>query len=291
MASEVPLMSTPLALAAVAALSWSPPLSAPDHDPYPPVRHATVLRFLHLKGDVELGELNGSVRELDAEVVYGPRAADSRPGNHFVAIECPADLAVKDLARALRKAKVKAEETEWFAFSGRNDSDSQFPSFGKGFTSKDFVLGMSGDIRWYDSEEGFSQFYCTPRKLDAEDILERYQKLTGPFHGGNLGGEIHESFTWRLPSVPEPKVAKKLLKTIAKLDGITDVGLEGDALTVEVTLSGLVESAPPIPYWHLPPGGETSRDSPPRARFFTNELFDVLSDAELTPVAAAGDGD
>ena len=198
------------------------------------------------------------------------------------------EVKAKELERAARKAGGVADELAVVAFDGRDDRDTKVDVAGFGFTSRDFVLGMSGEIVWFDSVGGWSQFYGEPGKLSADELAERYLKLYQPFGGGRLGDLLRERFTWTLPEVPDDKAARKLLKAVEKLDGVTAASLEGARLTVEVALEDLVACG----VAGTVPAAEGELDaaglSAPRAAFDTRPLWDLLEAEELAPDVEGG---
>jgi hypothetical protein len=252
---------------------------------YPQLRSEVVMRFFSIKGDVDQAALDTALSEARIEIVQGPQACESRPGRVFVAVHVPTEASVRDVMRVLGKGGGKAEELACVVFDGRTQADTELPSFGLGLTTRDFILGMSGEIRWYDSLEGRSQFYGPAGKLEPSDIQKRYQKLYEPFGGGTIGTLVRERFTWTLARALEERDAQKLVKQIEKLALVVSATLEGAALTVEVELSDLLVSNPRLPSpLPEPPEGEQvapalrqQADALPRATWCTGPLFDLLA--------------
>jgi hypothetical protein len=164
------------AVAALAALFQEEDRGA---DPYPAARQEQVLRFYNLKGKLDRGELEAAVRAASMEIVYGPVEAASRPSNSVVVVSTPAEASPREVEKVLRKARVQVEELEAFLFEGRLDGG--FPDFGIGLEKIDYMLGISGEIRWCDMVEGWTVFYCVAGRLDADELEGRFRKLQRGF--------------------------------------------------------------------------------------------------------------
>jgi len=238
-----------LALLGASSAAWPAQEGGGDAtERYPCRRPATVVRFFDLDTDEpDLARASAVLGELQAEIAYGPRTTGARAGHSFFALRAPPGVPSKKLAAALKKAGGAAHELECLAFDGRTGDDSRIAIGALSMTSRDLILGMSGDILWFDSVGSWSQFYGRPGSLEAEEIAERYRKLYAPYGGGEIGTPVVERFTWTLSSAPEEKARGKLLKALQKLDGVATVGLEGQQLTLEVRLQGLAAAlrAPP----------------------------------------------
>ncbi len=249
---------------------------------YAPERPPTLVRYWSFKGEVDPDELRAELDELDCELLDGPRSAKSRPDRFFVTIAMPTTLDERAARKTIKQAGLKAEPLEWFAFEGRDDRGTTLPSFGDGLEQDDHILGMSGDIRWFDSRGGLTQFYCVPKKMEASDLQERWEKLFGGFGGGTLGTPVREGLAWRLAPAADDKLAKKLTKAIAKLDGVDRVLFDetGSVLTVSFVLVNLSASGPPRPF-----PGEALGRGPLRGSAPTVELQELLAEAGLTPSA------
>jgi hypothetical protein len=255
---------------------------------YPAARAEQVVRYMMIETDEpKLGPLKDALTELGASVIYGPRTTKERPGRAFFALSAPWDLSPKLLERAGRKAGAAAEELTCTAFEGREGRDTPVTIGPLTFSSRDFVMSITGEIVWFDSIGGWSQFYGPPGKLQAKDLLARYEKLYAPYGGGSLGRLVHESFTWTLPSAPDEKVAAKLQKAVRKLDGVHAVTLEGATLTVEVVLADIAAAAPA---GAISGGMDASTEldaagaAAPRAAWCTRPLWDLLESLGLAPV-------
>ncbi len=288
------------ALAAVvpAALGRQEPASGVRQSDalYPAARAESVVRFFTVDTDeADLAKVREALRELGAEVAYGPRTTAARPGHSFFALRAPEAAAPRKLAAALKKGGAAAHELVCVAFDGREERDANVGIAGFSFTTRDFILGMSGDIAWFDSVGSWSQFYGPPGKLKSSEIADRYEKLYAPYGGGRVGSVVRERFTWTLAAAPDEKAEDRLLKAIHKLEGVARAALEGPALVVEVELDGLLASgvAGKIPAAEGQVLDEAGRDAP-RAAFATQPLYDLLAAEKLlprTPVAEPGAGD
>jgi hypothetical protein len=147
-------------------------------------------------------------------------------------------------------------------------------------------MGMSGEIEWFDSVGGWSQFYGPPGKLTAEEIADRYLKLYQPFGGGRLGRLVRERFTWTLPEAPDERAAGKLVRAVRRLDGIADASLEGAQLSVVVALEDLTAcaAAGTVPAGDDPEGElDAAGIAAPRAAWDTGPLWDLLAEEGLAP--------
>ena len=254
---------------------------------YPAEPAREVVRFFGLEKELDRPALEESLAELGARLLYGPVSAGSQPGQSFVALAAPASTDERALTKALKSAGTKPVLLRWIAFEGREGTDEALPNFGKDFAGRDHILGMSGDIRWFDSAGGRTQFYVTPRKLGAEDIQERYEKLYAPFGGGRIGDVARDRLTWELRAPVDPKRAAKLEKAVLKLPGVESahVDAEGRRLEVSVRLEDLETSGPTGSF----PGA--SAGGPPRATWDTNPLHELLVEEELLDPPSAGAGD
>src|SRR4029077_9340442 len=97
---------------------------------------------------------------------------------------------------------------------------------------RDFVMGMAGDVVWYDAQGPWSQIYGPPGKLDARKLAERYEKLYAPYGGAKLGEVVRERFVWTLGSAPDEKERAKVQKLLEKLPGVESATIEGTTLSV-----------------------------------------------------------
>lgn len=251
---------------------------------YPCAPSAKVVRFFHLENDApELAKVNAALAELGAEIAYGPRTSTGRPGHAFFALVAPPEVSQKKLAAALKKGGGAAEPLVCIAFDGRQGDDHAFGLEGMGVTKRDFVMGMSGDIVWYDARGTWSQFYGVAGKLKAGDLADRYAKLYAPYGGAKLGRVVEERFQWKLAAAPDEKTRRRVLDALEKQKGVMGAAIEGDGLTVSVSLERLDACAPVGP---LPAAGEALDEagaSAPRAAFDTAPLYALLKSEALVP--------
>lgn len=286
-ARSLALAATFLAVAAHAAQEAGAPAVREADDLYPFVKVEEVVRFVTVRTDEpRLGELKDSLAELGASVIYGPRTDADRPGRAFFAVRVPWAATGRDLERAARKAGGAANELAVTAFEGREGRDQKIEVGPLGFSSRDFVMGISGEIAWFDSIAGWSQFYGAPGKIDAEELAQRYIRLYAPYGGGSLGRVVEERFTWTLNAVPDEKQGAKLLKAVAKLEGVAEVALEAAALSVRVRLEDQL-AAVPAGTLSAAAGDEDAFDgaglAAPRAAWCTRPLWDLLEASGWTP--------
>jgi hypothetical protein len=282
------LQVLPRAIALALALALQDPGAAKEAgELYPAEQRLEVVRFVLVKTDEpDVGAMTEALKEHGARIVYGPRTTEGRPGRAFFALQAPRAVKVKELERAAGKGGGVASELAVVAFEGRADRDRKITVGALGFTSRDFVLGMSGEIEWFDSVGGWSQFYGVPGKLTAEELAERYEKLVQPYGGGTIGRLVRERFAWKLKAAPDAKVAAKLLKDVRKLSGVADAALAEDELSVDVALEDLAACglAGTIPAGadaqsELDPAGLAA----PRACFDTGPLWELLERGGLAP--------
>jgi hypothetical protein len=283
-------MAAPLILAALLALPGLSKEAQPD--PYPAERPKAHVLFFMLEGELKAEPLRKALSELstkeaECKLVYGPRKTPARPGAQFVAVEAPAALGQKELGGALRKGCANADAVACTVFKGAADGTGS-NSEGQGFLgmgARDFVLGMSGDMRWYDASGGWRQFYFGAGKIGAKEIADRYQKLFGPLGGGEAGEVVHENLRWTLAEPLDPKAAGRAEKSIAKLPGVVRCSIDAGQrlLSVEFRLEELKSAA-------AAPGPRAAADKPvaPRAHFDTLALFEVLDKEKLALAPAAG---
>src|SRR5689334_10346507 len=248
-------MAVPLLFAALLALQAQPKGPAPD--PYPPERPKAHVCFFVLEGELKAEPLRKALSELstkeaECRLVYGPRKTPARPGAQFAAVEAPAALGAKELCAALRKGCASAEPVACTVFEGSAEGTGS-NSEGQGFLgmgARDFVLGMSGDIRWYDALGGWRQFYFGAGKIDAKEIADRYHKLFGPLGGGEAGEVVRESLRWPLAEPLDPKAAARAEKALAKLPGVAKAAIDPAqrVLALELRLENLRSSGPALAF-------------------------------------------
>ena len=251
---------------------------------YPCAQSASVVRFFHLENDApDLAKVNEALAELGAEIAYGPRTSTGRPGHAFFALRAPPDVPAKKLAAALKKGGGAAEVLVCIAFDGREGKDHDFGLGGLGVTKRDFVMGMSGDVVWYDAAGPWSQFYGPPGELKAQELADRYAKLYAPYGGAKLGAVVKERFEWTLASAPDEKTRRRVLATLEKTPGVEGATIIDKVLTVTVWLdrlescgvAGKIASAGE-------PLDEAGREAP-RAAFDTAPLYATLQVEKLVP--------
>jgi len=272
-------MAATLFLAALLAALAQSKEAAPA--PYPPERPKAHVLYFMLAGELKAEPLRKALSELstkeaECRLCYGPRKADARPGAQFVAVEAPAAIGWKELVPALRKGCTTADPLCVTLFQGVNEgpgSDSEAPGF-LGMGMRDFVLGMSGDIRWYEASAGWRQFFFGAGKIGAKEIADRYQKLFGPVGGKPVGALVEEGLRWTLAEPLDAKAASRAEKSIAKLPGVLRCSIDATqrVLTAEFRLEELRSAAAPLG---------------PRARFDTSTLFEILDKEKL--VLASGE--
>ncbi|NOT29759.1 MAG: hypothetical protein HOP15_04835 [Planctomycetes bacterium] len=280
----LPLAALLLATELVAAQAELPGGVRDANALYPCAPSAAVVRFFHLETDEpELAKINPALAELGAELAYGPRTTQGRPGHAFVALRAPPEVSPKKLAAALKKGGGPAEELVCIAFDGREGKDHDFGLADMGITKRDFVMGISGDIVWYDALGKWSQFYGRPGKLKAQELLDRYAKLFAPYGGAKLGAVVKERFSWTLASAPDEKTRARVLKTLEKTAGVEGAALEENVLTVTLWLDRL-ETCGAV--GKLTGAGEALDEavpSSPRAAFDTAPLYALLQAEKLVP--------
>ena len=251
---------------------------------YPCKPSEKLIRFFHLETDKpELAKMNPALAELGAELAYGPRTTQGRPGHAFVALRAPRAADVKKLTQALKKGGGAVEELSTLAFDGRIGKDHDFGLGGYGVTKRDFVMGMSGDVVWYDAVGPWSQLYGASGKMKARELYDRYEKLYAPYGGAKLGEVVLERFTWTLASAPEDKVRQKVLKALEKMRGVRGAVIVGTELTMTVALDGL-EACGDV--GKIPAEGEALDEdtkAAPRVAFDAGAIYALLQADQLVP--------
>jgi hypothetical protein len=246
-----------------------------------PKRCESLLRFYSLKGKLQMDALRSALGEIAADISCGPLDTGSRTGSSFVAIRCGAGVDEKALERALKKGGVKVEPLAWSRFEGRTGEIGSVAGLGPGYTQRDFVTNMSGELRWFEALGADSELFFTPGKLRADEIADRYAKLHAPFGGGKIGELRRERFSWKLAKPVDPKLAAKLVKALEKVPGVEQAEMEAQVLNVTVQLHGLLESAPSAAE------GSAAAGAAPRAEFCPNALLDLL-ESEGVEVQSGG---
>lgn len=296
-----PTLTLGLAFAAVALanpdVAWSAQderKPAPPVETYPPVRNPTSVHAFSLPDDVRADVVRKALADLgtkdaDCRIAYGPMKATARPSKVFVIVEAPTAVDVKDITKAMKKGTPLVESVAWTCFQSSDKTLGRGLGGGiPGLSPRDFVLGMSNDLRWVEASGGFVEFFFTPGKLNAETLADRFHKLAQPFGVRDVGSVVEESFTWPLTEPVDAAAAKRVEKALSKLAGVKDAKIDTTAKTLHVTLAlqDLLRGAPPIAM----PGGEfleegagakPDGEAPPRMRFDTNLVFDALDKEHL----------
>lgn len=282
----------------------TPPAAlAPQHDEYPPVRNLSLVHFFSIEGDVKTEPLRKGIADLgtaevEARIVYGPENTSSRPGRWFLAIEAPAALKSTDVAKTLKRAASSVDVLVCTSFDAQVGAGTAGMGTAFGMTARDWVLGMSNDLRWADTFIGRYQFYSVPGRLDAAAIKDRMKKLIEPFAQGEAQGRgdvgtlVRDGFTWKITSELDAAQAKKLDKSLEKLDGVVLARADaaGKTLLVQFDLESLRVSAPALVKAKDGVTTSTSSSSSPggpagdpvRARFDVNPLLDLLAKEKVT---------
>jgi hypothetical protein len=289
------------------------------------VRNAVAVHAFSLPDEIKadavrkaLAEL--STKEAECRVAYGPVKATARPNRVFVVIEAPATVDVKDVIKALKKGVASVDVVAWTCFESADKTLGAGLDRGMaGFSPRDWVLGMSNDLRWVEAGGGFTEFFFAPGKLKAEVIADRFHKLAQPFGVKDVGHVVVETFTWPIEVMAGKDAAKdpgekgadgadkpvvvpfddaavkKVEKSLAHVGGVKSAHVDAAAhtLTVSVALDDLVRSGPT----RAMPGGGTDKPAdpgagpPPRMRFDTNSLLDALEKEHFTVTAAKKEGE
>jgi hypothetical protein len=251
---------------------------------YPCRPSEKVVRFFHLETDKpELAKVTPALAELGAEIAYGPRTAEGRPGHAFVALRAPRAAEAKKLAAALKKGGGAVDELASLAFDGRTGKDSDLGLGGYGVTKRDLVMGMSGDVVWYEAVGAWSGFFGAPGKLKAHDLAERYEKLYAPYGGAKLGEVVLERFTWTLAAAPEDKVRHKVLKALEKLRGVRGAVIDGTQLTMTVALDGLEVCGDVGKVTSAGEALDEASKAAPRLAFDAGAVYELLKADALVP--------
>jgi hypothetical protein len=284
-----------LASLVLSALAQEPVQKA-EPELYPAERPRAHVLFFMLEGELKAEPLRKaladlSTKEAECKLVYGPRKTSARPGAQFVAVEAPAALGAKELVPALRKGCSAADPVACTVFKGSAEGTGSNSEGGGWMGGRELVLGMSGDIRWYDALAGWRQFYFGAGKIGSKEIADRYAKLFGPLGGAEAGEVVRESLRWTLAEPLDPKIAARAEKAIGKLPGVARAAIDPAQrlLSVDVRLENLKSSGPALPFpivaalrEALDRPAKPEETGPVRARFDTVPLFEILDKEGLT---------
>lgn len=281
-----------LALVFLAALAPGPQDPEELPDPYPPARADALLRFYSLQGDVDVTDLQAAVADLGegARVFVGPAATDARPRDHFVGIRTPAGVSERDVRKAAREGARKVEPLLFTIYRAQPQEGARSDRYG--FVTRDTVVGMASEMRWWQRLGGIELFFYTEGDFDAAEAADRMNKLSGR-EGAYVPERdlLRESFTWELEGEVSDSQARRVEKAVSRVPGVTSATLDAGAgrLHVTLVLADLSVGGPPLP---LPDGaGE-------RPVFLVDPIVDALEDAGLrlrgaeeeTPEAGGGTG-
>jgi hypothetical protein len=204
------------------------------------------VRYFALEGEVDRAKLGAVLAKLSEEdgehrVLDGPKSANSRPGQSFLALEVPVQVEAKAIAKALKKSCKGVDELAWTSFEGVSTS---LPSI-LGQSPRDCVIGMASPMRWFESIGDRKHFFYVADKLDADEIAGRFHTLYQPFEAGEIGSL--RNTTVRIGFEPPEKESSlaKALKALGKLEGVRNAEIEGTEVVVTVELEGQRRSRPP----------------------------------------------
>lgn len=291
------LLSSPLLAQEPPAPPAQPP-AAQEEVPYPAVRPSSRVLFFSLDGELKAEPMQKalialSTKEVECKLVAAPQATSARNGKNFVGVEIPVGVTQKDLVTALRKGCSAAAPLSIACFQGDMMDQGGLRGAGAGvpgFTQRDFVVGMDGDLRWYENALGARQFFYVGRKLDAKSIAERYKKLMSGFGGSaDVGKLVEEELSWSLATPIDPAVAKRAEKALAKLPGVFAATLDAQTgrLMMRFAMDGIESSAPlklPANLERLAKEFQVPVEQSRRAarvRFDTWPIFEVLDKEQL----------
>ncbi len=267
-----PVLAPLLALLAVA----QQPAAKPAPELYPPERPATHVLFFLLDGKLEAEPLRKALSELSTKdascaLVCGPRQTPARPGAQFVAVEAPASVGTKELLPALRKGCEGVSALAVTCFEG-GSSTLGANAEGQGFLgmgARDFVLGMSGEVRWYDAQGGWRQFYPPRRQARREgDRRPLRESSSAPSSAATPGHVARSASTGRWPSRSTPRPPRARRRRSARLAGVTRCRLDPSArtLALELRLENLRAPGCGCPSPAPIPRARARRRRPARAR-------------------------
>lgn len=272
---------------------------------YPPERSETNLFFFVLEGDVQYAPLREALKKLGegAEIVYGPKFTSAVPNDHFVVVEAPAGVTTKAVAKALKKGKAKPFELHWMMARWSITELPEIPASVDRAQGTDMlrglVVGMHGDMRWFELRAPYTLYFFEPGKIDPEWVFDRLRKMVEPYVPEEFSIElVRDTFTWPLAQLPSESKIKKAQKAIGKLDGVASVSIDAEAGTLEVALDlgDLLRSGPAGAYDAAsasgePAGGGAGRPNQEpistgfelRPIFDTGPIFEILEKNQVVP--------
>lgn len=300
----VPIVTASLVLllASPAALPMQEPpkpaaSAASAEDPYPPARPATVVRFFSLAGDLDRAAVDEALEALETKegvcrIVCGPREVATRKRRNFLAVELSPSIGSRAVVAALRRGVREVDELEWTVFhQPRLDEVPELR-----WSIEFLLIPLPNEVRWADAYGGRAQFYSVPGGVDPRKIVDQYENTMRRTSGVDLGPYLRESFEWELAEPVGAEAAGRARKTIAKIPGVREVGIDPVARRISVTveLARLRSSGPPVPFAPIasPPSNAKATEVRGqrvwpivRACFDTTPVFDALAAEKLAVVA------
>ncbi len=244
------------------------------NDLYPCQPSPTVLHFFTLATDIpSLRDIHPALHALHSEIVYGPRSTPAFPQRSFVTIRSPRSITTTQLESALRKGRAPVEVVTAIAFDGRTGKDHDAALLH--LTKRDLTLGITGDLRWYDTGGSWSQLFGRPAQLKPEFLLERYQKANEPYGKATFGHLARERFTWAMTRSPDTRLRAKLTQELEQIPGVESAAIFGNELTITVALRDLEISGD---IGTVPAGNSLDDEGQqaPRVAFDAGAIYEVL---------------
>lgn len=221
-----------------------------EEDLYPPWASDALVSFYLVKGDLDEERLGTALSDLDEStfLLEGPRSHPSRPKSGWIAVEQAAHVQERDLLRAVQKGRAKVEEVRWTTVSWTPQKPPSSKKTGGDLVKQ--ILNLHGDMAWVDNKGSFLTFFYKGKKLDGEELVERFGKLWSDQARDPADLELEivsDSIAWPLLGEVDAKAARKAEKEIAKLEGVVEVRVDPERRTLEmsVLLDGLTHSGPP----------------------------------------------
>jgi hypothetical protein len=203
------------------ALQGAPPAGrAPTIPTYPAEASSTLVRAWLVEGEIQAEPLRRALAELGTSelpcaVVLGPLTCGAKPKQRVLAIEAPRAVEERALVRALRAGTSAAKPLAWTTFEAVDP-----PREGMlGMPMVDFVVGMSGDIGWYEPAADSATFLTRPGKPGSQELAKRFGKLVEPFNVRPLGPVQVDHVAWDL-DVPSAKALRTAATALRKLAGL-----------------------------------------------------------------------